>query len=164
MVAVDPPVTGNKASDACGIVIAGLGVDGRYYVLGDRTVQGRSPPDWAAAAVAAYKDVKADRIVAEVNQGGDLVAGVIRQVDANVPITQVRATRGKWLRAEPVAALYAQGRVVHVGKFAELEAQMLEFGADGRAGGKSPDRLDALVWALTELMAPGVSEPVLRVL
>jgi len=164
VVAVDPPVTGHSGSDACGIVIAGRGPDGRFYVLGDRTIQGRAPQVWAQAAVAAYKDAGADRIVAEVNQGGDLVAGVIRQVEANLPITQVRATRGKWLRAEPVAALYAQGRVVHVGEFAELEAQMLEFGADGRAGGKSPDRLDALVWALTELMAPGPSEPVLRVL
>lgn len=164
VVAVDPPVTGHKSSDACGIVVAGLGRDGRSYVLADRTLQGRSPPDWARAAVAAYKDFEADRIVAEVNQGGDLVEGVIRQVDRGVPIRQVRATRGKWLRAEPIAALYAEGRVVHVGEFAKLEAQMLVFGADGRAAGKSPDRLDALVWALTELMDAGPREPSLRML
>ncbi len=164
VVAVDPPVTGHAKSDACGIVVAGLGASGRAYVLADRTLQGRAPNEWASAAVAAYRDFEADRIVAEVNQGGDLVESVIRQVDANVPITKVRATRGKWLRAEPVAALYAQGRVVHVGQFDKLEAQMFDFAEDGRVRGKSPDRLDALVWALTALMEPVHGRPALRML
>jgi phage terminase large subunit-like protein len=162
VVAVDPPVTANAQSDACGIVVVGLGEDARAYVLADRTIRGREPATWARAAIAAFRDFEADRIVAEVNQGGDLVPLVMRQVDPNVPVTKVRATRGKWIRAEPVAALYAEGRVAHVGEFADLEAQMCAFGADGLAGGKSPDRLDALVWGLTELMLKGPRKPVIR--
>jgi phage terminase large subunit-like protein len=164
VVAVDPPVTATTTSDACGLIVAGLGIDRRGYVLADRTLQGREPAAWARAAVAAYRDFAADRIVAEVNQGGDLVESVIRQVDSSVPISLVRATRGKWLRAEPVAALYAEARVAHVGQMPELEAQMLAFGADGRAAGRSPDRLDALVWALTELMLEPRPEPSVRAL
>ena len=105
VVAVDPPVTATRSSDACGICVAGIGPDGRGYILDDRTLQGREPHVWARAAVAAYREYAADRIVAEVNQGGDLVQNVLRQIDAAVPIRMVRATRGKWLRAEPVAAL-----------------------------------------------------------
>lgn len=164
VVAVDPPVTSTASSDACGIVVAGVGIDARCYVLADRTVQGRAPLTWARAAIAAYQDFAADRIVAEVNQGGDLVETVIRQVDANVAIVKVRATRGKWVRAEPVAALYAEGRVVHAGQFDDLEAQMLAFGADGRVHGRSPDRLDALVWAVTQLMLSSDGPPSVRVL
>jgi phage terminase large subunit-like protein len=167
VVAVDPPVTSNADSDACGIVVAGLGVDRRAYVIADRTIQGRTPDVWARAAVAAYKEFAADRIVAEVNQGGDMVPLTLHSIDPNVPITQVRATRGKWVRAEPIAALYAEGRVVHVGQFPELEAQMLTFGtstrgpsAQGRA--RSPDRLDALVWALTSLMLDREPVPTIR--
>jgi len=152
VVAVDPPVTATAASDACGIVVAGVGADGRAYVVADRTVQGREPVVWARAAVAAYRDFAADRVVAEVNQGGDMVVAVLRQVEPAVPVRKVSATRGKWLRAEPVAALYAEGRVVHVGAFDALEDQMCTFGSDGHAKGNSPDRLDALVWALTDLM------------
>ncbi len=152
VVAVDPPVTATARSDACGIVVAGLGPDSRVYVLDDRTLQGREPVVWARAAIAAYRDHLADRVVAEINQGGDLVVTLLRQIDAAVPVRTVRATRGKWLRAEPVAALYAEGRVAHVGTFAALEDQMCAFGADGRVEGRSPDRLDALVWALTDLM------------
>ncbi len=156
VVAVDPPVTSGKSADACGIVVAGLGEDERGYVLADCSVAGRQPLVWAEAAVRAFHGWSADAIVAEVNQGGELVAGVLHQVDASVPVRMVRATRGKWVRAEPVAALYAQGRVRHVGTFPELEDQMAEFGPDGLGGGRSPDRMDALVWALTELMlAPG---------
>ena len=162
VVAVDPPVTSNANSDACGIVVAGLGADGRGYVLADRTIRGREPIVWARAAVAAYRDYAADRIVAETNQGGDLVAGVIRQVDENVPIRSVKATRGKWIRAEPVSTLYAEGRVLHVGEFVELESEMCSFAADGLAQGKSPDRLDALVWAITELMLTRQTAPTLR--
>lgn len=162
VVAVDPPVTATSVADACGIVVAGRGTDGRAYVLADRSVQGRDPLTWARAAVAAYRDYEADRIVAEVNQGGDLVGLVIRQVDETVPIAKVRATRGKWIRAEPVAALYAEGRVAHVGEHAQLETQMLSFTVDGLVGGKSPDRLDALVWAITELMLSDPFRPNLR--
>lgn len=164
VVAVDPPVTATRSSDACGICVAGLGPDGRAYVLADRTLQGREPQVWARAAIAAYRDFAADRIVAEVNQGGDLVQDILRQIDPAVPIRMVRATRGKWLRAEPVAALYAEGRVQHVGQHAALEAQMLSFGADGLVGGKSPDRLDALVWALTELILDAPPRPAMRML
>nr|PZN81877.1 MAG: DNA-packaging protein [Pseudomonadota bacterium] len=164
VVAVDPPVTATKSSDACGICVAGLGPDGRAYVLADRTLQGREPQVWARAAIAAYNDFSADRIVAEVNQGGDLVQSILRQIDPAVPIRMVRATRGKWLRAEPVASLYAEGRVSHVGHHAELEAQMLAFGADGLANGRSPDRLDALVWALTDLILDAPPRPAVRVL
>lgn len=164
VVAVDPPVTATKSSDACGICVAGLGPDGRAYVLSDRTLQGREPQVWARAAIAAYNDFAADRIVAEVNQGGDLVQSILRQIDPAVPIRMVRATRGKWLRAEPVAALYADGRVAHVGHHADLEAQMLAFSADGLASGRSPDRLDALVWALTDLILDAPPRATVRML
>lgn len=162
VVALDPPVTATASSDACGIVVAGVGPDGRAYVIADRTLQGRQPAAWARAAIAAFHDFAADLIVAEVNQGGDLVTTVMRQVDENVPVKQVRATRGKWVRAEPVAALYAEGRVAHVGRFGPLEEQMCAFGADGSANGRSPDRLDALVWALTELMLDAPARPRIR--
>jgi phage terminase large subunit-like protein len=162
VVAVDPPVTSTAASDACGIVVAGLGPDGRAYVVADRTLQGREPQVWARAVIAAYADFLADRVVAEVNQGGDLVVSVLRQIDPNVAVRTVRATRGKWLRAEPVAALYAEGRVAHVGAFDALEDQMCVFGADGLAKGRSPDRLDALVWALTDLIVDAAARPAVR--
>lgn len=164
VVAVDPPVTSTMRSDACGIVVAGIGPDKRAYVVADRTLKARSPSEWVRAAVAAYRDFGADRIVAEVNQGGDLVTTVIRQIAPEVPVRQVRATRGKWLRAEPVAALYAEGRVVHVGFHAELEKEMLGFGADGLSGRHSPDRVDALVWALTDLLLQPSTEPLIRAL
>lgn len=162
VVAVDPPVTSNKTSDACGIIVAGRGGDGRAYVIADRSIRGRSPLDWARAAVAAFTEFEADRIVAEVNQGGELVTTIVRQVMPDAPLSTVRATRGKWVRAEPVAALYAEGRVVHVGEHAALEAEMLSFGTNGLAGGRSPDRVDALVWALTELMLGAQAQPSLR--
>ncbi len=158
VVAVDPPVTSGGGADACGIVAAGLGDDGRGYVLQDATVEGLRPAQWARAAIAAYHRLDADCLVAEVNQGGELVESVMRQVDARVPVRTVRATRGKWVRAEPVAALYEQGRVAHVGALPELEDQMADFGPDGLSGGQSPDRVDALVWALTELMLTGRGE------
>ncbi|MFD0986768.1 DNA-packaging protein [Methyloligella solikamskensis] len=144
------------------IVVAGVSGDGLGYVLKDRTVQGLSPAGWAKAALAAYHAVEADCIVAEVNQGGELVEAVLRQVDRTVPVRSVRATRGKFLRAEPVAALYEQGRVFHVGSLAELEDEMSDFGPDGLSGGRSPDRVDALVWALTALMLQGGGEPRVR--
>jgi phage terminase large subunit-like protein len=159
VVAVDPPVTGGVKSDACGIVVAGRAGE-RAVVLEDRTMKGR-PLSWARRAVAAFHAHGADAIVAEVNQGGDLVQQVIAQVDANVPVRAVRANRGKWLRAEPVAALYAQGRVMHRPGLSALEDEMCAFGADGMSEGHSPDRVDALVWALTELML-NHSEPRVR--
>jgi phage terminase large subunit-like protein len=162
VVAVDPPATSGPKSDACGIVAAGLGADGRAYVLDDATVVGARPLDWARRAIAVYRRYEADRIVVEVNQGGDLVETVIRQIDATVPVRPVRAARGKWLRAEPVAALYEQGRVAHLGAFPALEDEMSDFGPDGLSGGRSPDRVDALVWALTELLLRKRPEPRVR--
>ncbi len=152
IVALDPPVTSGAKADACGIVVAAMAEDGRAYVLADRTVKGREPLAWAEVAVRAYHEFAADALVAEVNQGGELVTTVIAQVDDTVPVEKVRATRGKWVRAEPVAALYGRGLISHVGSFPELEDQMCDLGSDGLAGGRSPDRVDALVWALTFLM------------
>jgi len=162
VVAVDPPVSSTSGSDSCGIIVAGLGVDKRGYVIGDRTIQGRDPATWARAAVAAYHDYLADTIVVETNQGGDLLVATFRSIDARVPVKKVYASRGKYVRAEPISALYAEGRVAHVGEFAELERQMCDFAADGLSQGRSPDRLDALVWALTELMLVDHRHPHLR--
>jgi len=164
VVALDPPVTATASSDACGIVVAVLGVDKRAYVLADRTVQGRTPELWARAALSAYDDFEADRMVAEVNQGGDLVISVLQQFRENFPVVKVRATRGKWVRAEPVAALYAEGRVAHIGRFDALEDQMCAFGADGTVKGRSPDRADALVWAITDLLLSDTTKPSVRML
>ncbi|KRA55791.1 DNA-packaging protein [Devosia sp. Root635] len=151
VVAVDPPVTGNASSDACGIVVAGRVGDG-VAVLEDCTLKQVRPLDWARRAVAAYVAHDADAIVVEVNQGGDMVPAVIAQVDANVPVRAVRASRGKWSRAEPVAALYARGLVSHAAGLTELEDEMCSFAVDGLSDGHSPDRVDALVWAVTELL------------
>jgi len=149
VVGVDPAVSATAQSDETGIVVAGVGFDGRWYVLGDYS--GRySPEQWASRVVAAYRDHKADRVVAEVNQGGDLVVGNLRTVDRNLPVATVHAKRGKALRAEPVSSLYEQGRVSHVGSLAALEDQMTAWDPSGDEA--SPDRVDALVYALTELM------------
>ena len=161
VVAVDPPATASAAS-VCGVVVAGLDGGGRAVVLADCSVTGASPAGWAGAVVRAFRRFDADRVVAEVNQGGDMVTAMLRSVDANLPVSTVRATRGKFLRAEPVAALYEQGRVVHAGAFAELEDQMCDFGPDGLSSGRSPDRLDALVWALTALVIDRQGEPRVR--
>lgn len=163
VVAVDPPASSGPRADACGIIVAGLGADGRAYVLADATLQGVRPLDWARAAIAAYRRFEADRIVVEVNQGGELVETVLRQVDVGVPVRSVRAMRGKVLRAEPVAALYERGCVSHVGVLPALEDEMCDFGLDGLSGGGSPDRVDALVWALTDLCLRGHAEPRVRV-
>ena len=147
VVAIDPAVTSHEDSDETGIIVAGLGVDGKYYVLEDAS--GKMTPDgWGRKAIDCYYANQADRIVAEVNNGGDLVERLIRTIDHAVPYTPVHASRGKLVRAEPVAALYEQRKVCHVGSFPELEDQMTSFTGSGK---KSPDRLDALVWALTEL-------------
>lgn len=162
VVAIDPPVTSGPRADACGIVAAGRAGDGRAYVFADATVQGHAPLGWARAAARLYDAVVADSIVAEVNQGGELVAEMLRQVAPNIPVRMVRAMRGKYLRAEPVAALYERGLVAHAGTFPELEDQMCDFGPDGLSSGTSPDRLDALVWAITELMLTARAAPRIR--
>ena len=156
VVGIDPPGSGRPGADSCGIVAAGIAEDGCIYVLEDATVEGLSPHGWASRAVALYHRRKADSLVAEVNMGGDMVRAVIQQVDANVPLRTVHATRGKWLRAEPVAMMYQQGKVKHVEPpLQALEDEMCDFGLGGLSSGASPDRLDALVWAVTELTARG---------
>lgn len=156
VVAVDPSGTKGESDDGddIGIVVAGKGVDGRAYVLADRTCK-LSPAGWGRRAVQAFHEFRADRIVAERNFGGAMVHHVIKTTEATVPYKEVTASRGKVARAEPVAALYEQGRVSHVGSFPELEDQMCQIAPEGYAGEGSPDRADALVWALTELMLDG---------
>lgn len=149
VVAVDPAVTATEESDEHGIIVAGI-ADQRGVVLEDASMQG-SPAEWARRAVSLYRSWGADGIVIEVNQGGDMVAHTIRTVDPMVNIIEVRASRGKHVRAEPIAALYEQGKIAHVGSYAELENQMTQMTQHGYQGDGSPDRLDALVWAFSEL-------------
>lgn len=155
VVAVDPAATSGEEADETGIIAVGVARDSdgnnRGYVLADRSIRG-TPDEWAAAAVRLYHELDADRIVAEKNQGGEMVEAIIRTKDRNVPITLVTATRGKVVRAEPVSALYEQGRVHHVGRFDKLEDQMCLFTRDAeRTPGNSPDRVDALVWGLSSI-------------
>ncbi len=157
VVGVDPAVTGGRAADACGIVVVGAVTEGpvsdwHAVVLEDASVEGASPAAWAQAALDAMARHGAERLVAEVNQGGDLVAAVLRQIDPLVPFRAVRAARGKVARAEPVAALYEQGRVGHVRGLVRLEEEMCAMTARGYLGRGSPDRVDALVWAIHELI------------
>lgn len=152
VVAVDPPITGKASSDSCGIIVAGQGADGRAFVLEDATLSAVSPERWSAAVVALYHSYRADRIVVETNQGGDMVESVLRTADPACAVRQVKATRGKYLRAEPVAHLYERGLVSHCGDLSTLEDEMCDFALDGLSDGRSPDRLDALVWGLTDLM------------
>lgn len=152
VVSIDPSGTdGSDDGDEVGIVVAGRGVDGRGYVLEDATCK-LSPDGWARRAITAYHRWEADRIVAERNFGGAMVQAVIRSAEAGIPFKEVVASRGKVVRAEPVAALYEQGRISHVGSHPDLEDQMMQMTASGFIGERSPDRLDALVWALTEVM------------
>ncbi len=163
VVGLDPPASHRPDAGLCGLVVAGISEAGIVYVLEDASAGPLAPAQWAAKAVALYRRHAADTIVAEANMGGDMVEAVLRQVDRTVPVRLVRATRGKYLRAEPVAALYAQGKVKHVGtRFAALEDQMCDFGVDGLAEGRSPDRLDALVWAVTALTARALPGPRIR--
>ena len=153
VVAIDPAASAGETADETGIIVAGVAADGAAYVLDDRS--GRmGPHEWAARAIAAYRERGAERVVAEVNNGGDMVEATLRAIDPSVAFKAVRAARGKVTRAEPVAALYERARVHHVGAFPALEDQMCGFSAafDRAAAGYSPDRLDALVWALSELM------------
>lgn len=152
VIAADPSGTkGDGGGDDIGIVAAGLGVDGHAYVLDDATCQ-MSPEGWGRRVVERYHRWQADRVVGESNFGGDMVRFTVATADKKVPYRDVKATRGKVVRAEPISALYEQGRVHHVGTFPDLEDQMCNFTANGFVGEGSPDRADALVWALTELM------------
>ena len=162
LVAVDPPASSGKSSDACGIVVAGIDENGIGHVLADESMSMAKPHQWARRAIALYHSFEADAILAEVNQGGEMVAAVLSAEDASVPVLMRRASRGKWLRAEPVAALYEQDRVWHAGRFPALEDEMCDFAPEGLSSGRSPDRLDALVWALGELMLSADRKPRIR--
>jgi phage terminase large subunit-like protein len=162
VVAVDPPGSARAGADACGLVAAGATADGTMYVLADETEAGLTPQGWAGKAIALWRRLSADVLVAEVNFGGDMVRAVIAAADRDVPVMQVRAMRGKRVRAEPVAQLYEQGRVKHAGVFPALEDEMCDFGLDGLSSGRSPDRLDALVWAVTALSYGARAQPRVR--
>jgi phage terminase large subunit-like protein len=157
VVGVDPPATGKAGADECGVVVVGRAGDA-FYVLDDRSVGRASPATWAARVIEAARAWDADRIVVETNQGGDMVSETLKRVDPHAAVTPVHATRGKAARAEPVSALYEQGLVRHVGVMATLEDQLCGFGG----GGRSPDRVDALVWAVSALSEPGGGRPRVR--
>jgi phage terminase large subunit-like protein len=154
VVAVDPPARSSVKSDECGLIVAARAQSGLFYVLADLTSKGDTPGGWAARVGAAYRGFKANRVIAEINNGGDMVTEVLRQSEPNLPVRAVHATRGKFLRAEPIAAAYERGLVFHVGAFAKLEDQLcaLTPDFDRRGAGYSPDRADALVWALADLL------------
>ena len=155
ILAIDPPVSTGERADSCGLVVAGRVGNGRTakaYILHDGTVQGLSPEGWATHAVKLAKGWDADYMLAEVNQGGDLVTSVLGGAAPYIAVRKVHASRGKTARAEPVALLYEQGRVKHVGRFTALEDEMCVMGAKGQKTKSSPDRADALVWAVTELL------------
>lgn len=159
VVAIDPATTSGEGADETGIIVAGKGIDGNGYILADRSAR-ISPDGWARRAVQAFDDFEADRIIGESNNGGEMVGLTIGTVRKNLPYTAVHASRGKQARAEPVAALYEQHRVFHTQPFNELEDQLVTWTPES---GESPDRLDALVWALTELFL-GQAEPAERVI
>jgi phage terminase large subunit-like protein len=153
VVAVDPPASSGERADECGIIVAAKAPGGHVYILADLSSQGDSPGGWAGRVAAAYRNYRANRVVAEVNNGGAMVGEVLRQCEPSLPVRSVSATRGKYLRAEPVAAAYERGLVHHVGVFAKLEDQLcaLTPDFDARSAGFSPDRADALVWAVADL-------------
>lgn len=152
VIGVDPPAS--AAGDACGIIAVGLGEDGRAYVLGDHSVAGLSPQGWARAVATAAARWNADKVIAEKNNGGEMVESTLRSADVHMPVRLVSASHGKVTRAEPIAALYEGGKVSHAGAFPELEDELCGFviGGDYQGPGRSPDRADALVWAVKELM------------
>ena len=150
LVSVDPAVSNEAGSDEHGVVVVGIGADGRGYLLADYSLRG-SPMQWAGRAVAALDEFGADAIVIERNQGGDMCAQTLRTVRPHLRIIEVVATRGKHVRAEPIAALYSLDRISHVGTFQRLEDQMCQMTAGGYEGDGSPDRVDAMVWGFTEL-------------
>lgn len=153
VVAVDPAITSGDESNETGIIVCGLGADGRGYILDDLSLRG-SPDEWARKAVFAFDQWQANTIVAEDNQGGEMVEYTLKTIDKRVPVKRVRAKRGKYLRAEPIAALYEQGKVKHYGIFATLEDQMCTW----VTGEDSPDHLDAAVHGLSELMTDAPAE------
>ncbi|MGL4242665.1 MAG: DNA-packaging protein [Beijerinckiaceae bacterium] len=161
VVAVDPP-SGSGPASRCGIIAAGCMADGRFAVVADATTEGARPEVWAEAVSSLFRSLEADAVVVEINQGGDMAESVLRGADPSLPIIKVRASRGKHVRAEPVAALYARGLVRHAGQFPRLEDEMCLFGPDGLSDGRSPDRLDALVWALTALSEAERGRPRVR--
>lgn len=162
VVAVDPPVSKGPEANNCGIVVAGRCEQGDVYVLADLSEGGLSPNQWASKALAALEHFDGDCLVAEVNQGGDLVETVLRQISPHVPYRAVRASRGKMTRAEPVALLYERGLVHHAGCFDALEDELCSY--TGEPGEVSPDRLDALVWAITDLVLKSGQPPRVRML
>ena len=151
VVALDPSGSDGVGGDIQGIIVGGLGTDGIVYVVEDVSCR-LAPEGWGRRVVDAYRRHKADRVVGEKNYGGAMIASTIRTVDKRVAYKNVQATRGKVVRAEPVSALYVMGKVRHVGRFRELEDQMGLFTTTGFAGSGSPDRVDALVWLITELL------------
>lgn len=157
VVSVDPAISSEEQSDEHGIIVAAIGQDQRGYVLDDYSMKG-APRQWADRAIAAFDRYEADCIVIEINQGGDMVRHTLEAARPGLPIREVRATRGKHVRAEPISALYSLGRISHVGSFPKLEDQMCQMTAGGYEGEGSPDRCDALVWALTELF-PAMNTP-----
>jgi phage terminase large subunit-like protein len=154
VVGVDPSGGSGPENDEQGIVVAGIGVDGEFYVLDDKSCK-LSPHGWGSRAVGAFEQWGGDRIVAEKNYGGEMVLSTIKQVDSKVPVKLVSASRGKAVRAEPIAALYEQGKVHHVGSFPQLEDELTTWAPFDAAQKDSPNRLDALVWALTDLAFNG---------
>lgn len=166
IVAIDPAVSANAESDSTGLVVAGLGEDGLGYILGDYTFKGM-PEAWAKKAIDLYHEFECDRVIYESNQGKDLIPTVLRTIDPNIPLKGVHASRNKNARAEPVSALYEQSKVMHVrnpldasASLNELETQMCTWEPLGKH--KSPDRLDAMVWAITELLLKGYATPKLQ--
>ena len=162
VIGVDPPASAH--GDACGIVVCGVDEEGLATVLADESVERASPEKWARAVARAAEKWEADRVIAEANQGGAMVESVLRAGEVSLPVKLVHASRGKAARAEPVAALYEAGRVRHAGLFAKLEDQLcgLIVGGGYEGPGRSPDRADALVWALTELMLGRSGRPRVR--
>ncbi len=156
---VDPEATSSEGSAETGIIVAGLDAEGHGYILSDRSLRA-TPNQWAAQVITAYHAHSADRVIAEINNGGEMVETIIRSIDKQVSYKGIHASHGKLTRAEPVAALYEQGRIHHVGSFPELEDQMTSW----VPGEKSPDRMDALVWAITELMLGDSEEQRIRLL
>jgi phage terminase large subunit-like protein len=163
VVGVDPPAS---AGGTCGIVVCASGEDGRYFVLGDHSVTGASPMGWAAKVAGAAETWGADRVVAEGNNGGDMVEATLRSADTGLPVKMVSASRGKAARAEPIAALFESGKAWFAGTFPELEDELAGLAGGGgyQGPGRSPDRADAMVWALTELSKPQRAPPRLRTL
>ena len=161
VVGVDPPAS--AGGDECGIVACGLGADGTGYVLGDHSVGGLSPEGWARAVVAAAEAWGADRVIAETNQGGEMVASVLKSVDAALPVRGVKARFGKGRRADPVRCRFEAGKAKFAGAFPELEDQLCGLTLDGYEGpGRSPDRADAMVWALADLLLGTERRPGVR--